>query len=260
MENIYDDNELEEMFKFVKENAEDLSYYKNHKNKKFELSKIESLKFKKNKEYNFKWIINCYEELTETYALVATDKIIEFINSTFQSGTKKINRFTLDLLVKLFGKNILEEINGNYKVENLKKVIFINLAGEEKFRNTAYLIAKNKISGIATNSRLEYKPSWMNSFNSKEFALSIINHPILGTDKNSKARIERDYPEQYEAYMDASQKKWKQCLEEERHRTFLEWLNGEKRACIPVKVCEKDTHHLTYEEALVGEKRDCVPN
>ena len=76
MENIYDNNELEKMFQFVKKNAQDLSYYKNHKNKKFELSKIDSLKLKKNKEYNFKWIINCYEELIETYAVVATEKIV----------------------------------------------------------------------------------------------------------------------------------------------------------------------------------------
>jgi len=60
--------------------------------------------------------------------------------------------------------------------------------------------------------------------------------------------------------MDASQKKWNNCLEEERHRTYLELLKGETRNCIPIKTCEKDQHHRTYEEALSGEKRDCVPN
>jgi hypothetical protein len=260
MENIYNDSELEDMFKFVKKNAADLSYYKNHKNKNFELSKIDSLKFKKNKEYNFKWIINSYEELIETYAVVATEKIVEFFKSTFQNVSTKVNRFTLEFLVKLFGKNILEEINGNYDINNIKRIIFINLAGEEKFRNTAYLIAKDHIANIASNSRLQYKSSWLNSLNSKAFALSIINHPILGTDKNYKARIERDYPEQYEAYMDASQKKWENCLDGERHRTYSELLRGESRACIPVKICEKDTHHRSYEEILSGEKRDCVPN
>ena len=260
MENIYDNNELEKMFRFVKKNAEDLSYYKNHKNKNFELSKIDSLKLKKNKEYNFIWIINSYEELIERYAVIATEKIVDFFTSTFQIVSTRVNRFTLDFLVKLFGKNILEEINGDYEIENVKRIIFINLVGEEKFRNTAYLIAKDLIANIATNSRLQYKPSWMNSLDSKAFALSIINHPILGTDKNYKARIERDYPEQYEVYMDASQKKWNNCLDEERHRTYSELLLGESRACIPIQICEKSTHHRTYEEILSGEKRHCVPN
>ena len=49
MENIYDNNQLEEMFEYIKKNAKDLSYYKNHNNKNFEISKIDSLKFKKTK-------------------------------------------------------------------------------------------------------------------------------------------------------------------------------------------------------------------
>lgn len=259
---IYDDSEIENMFEFVKKNAEDLPYYKNHKNKKFELSKIDSFKFKKGKpnQYNVAWIVNQYEQLVEIYAIVATEKIMEFINQTFQLVSNKANRFTLDFLVNLFGKNILEEMNGDYSIENIKRIIFINLAGEEKFRNTAYLIAKDHKINLALNSRLIYKPSWMNSLESKSFSLSIINHPLLGTDKKSKSRLERDYPEQYEAYMDASKKKWEQCLEEERHRTYWELLKGENRSCIPIKTCEPNEHHRTYQEILDGEKRDCVPN
>lgn len=122
-------------------------------------------------------------------------------------------------------------------MDYIKVVIYEALATEKKFENTALLIAKDEIKNIGTNPDIKHKSSWTNSLSSKEFALSIINHPFLGVDKNSKARIERDYPEQYEAYIKTSKKEWNNCLKSERQRYYNELFS--KRSCVPIIECKK---------------------
>ena len=242
---LYEQEDYDRWFTIIEENIYDLPYYKIYKSK-FTPEKLQGLKKDK------RWIFKTYEDLTYLYGENATDIIINYVNKHFQDGSTQIMRGTLDFIVSLFGKNIIENfVDKDLSIQHLKEILTEQLVSE-RYEDVARLISKEPKLNLADNSRIKYKPQMFNSLESKKFNLALLSfsdplgYSILNRDYEKEAykQASPQLKRELKSYEENMKKNWNICLPNERSSNFLEWISG-KGDCITLPYIRKD---ITYSE------------
>jgi hypothetical protein len=242
---LYEDEDYQRWFTFIEKNIYDLPYYKIYKSK-FTPQKLQKLKTDK------EWIYKTYEELSFLYAEKATNIVIDYVNKTFQRGSLNIVRETLDFIVSLFGKNIIEEfVDRDFSIIHLKEILMAQF-NSERYEDVAYLICNQPGLNLAENSRVKYKWQFSNSLESKKVNLRLLKFfdpmgfgplkrlEIKETLKGASEKTRREI----KAYEDNMSKNWDICLPNERVTTKKEWFKTGKN-CITLPYIRKD---ITYDD------------
>jgi hypothetical protein len=142
-----------EVAEFVKENIQDFPDYEKR------LSFFSELKDTEEKK---EWISNEYLNLHNYYTNCAADIIIKYLKKTYQKGTDKLQKETLQFMITLFGKDITQHLKYvDTTLSGLRDIIIHKYfkGGEQDWKNKAYLICKDKKSNMRSsiNSKLFYK-------------------------------------------------------------------------------------------------------
>lgn len=139
-----------EVAKFVMENIQDFPDYEKR------LSIFSGLKDTEEKK---EWISNQYLDLQNYYTNCAADIIIKYLKKTYQNGTDKLQKESLQFMITLFGKSITQHLKyADNTLSELRDIIihkYFN-GDEEDWKNKAYLICKDKQSNTSSsnNSKL----------------------------------------------------------------------------------------------------------
>ena len=167
---LYDESEIPKLIEFVVNNLNDLPKYRHHTRQR--IIRAFYIDYDTSMELNYDVIVSRYTKLRAFYSVKAANKIIEYVNAHYQHGSKNIIRPTLNLIISIFEPNIIEDFERDFSIDNVRHVLEIYLFFP-KYRNTAFLICKDPALNLETNSRIGYKPGWlqsgMNSLSSKKF-------------------------------------------------------------------------------------------
>lgn len=168
---LYDESEMPKLMGFVMKNLNDLPKYRHHTRDMIIRACFIGYGTR-DMELNYDVIVSRYTKLRAFYSVKAANKIIEYVNANYQHGSKNIIRPTLNLIISLFEPNIIEEFERDFTIDKLRKILEIYLFSP-KYRTTAYHICKDPSINLETNSRIQYKPSWVqsgvNALSSKKF-------------------------------------------------------------------------------------------
>ena len=84
-------------------------------------------------------------KLHDDCAPYAADIIIKYLNKTYQNGTDKLQKQSLQFIVSLFGKNIIQYLDNRKNTLSTLRDIMINkyFNADQYWKNKAYLICKD---------------------------------------------------------------------------------------------------------------------
>jgi len=167
---LYKESEMPKLIDFVVNNLNDLPKYRYHTRQR--IIRACYIDYDNSMALNYDVIVSRYTKLREFYSVKAARKIIDYVNTHYQHGSKNIIRPTLNLIISMFEPNIIEEFERDFSIDKLRDILEIYLFSP-KYRNTAFLICKDPALNLETNSRIRYKPGWiqsgMNALSSKKF-------------------------------------------------------------------------------------------
>jgi len=185
---FYEESDFPNLMRFVEENLRDIPQYS--KNTQEDIKKLCYVDEERT-VMNYESIYKLFIYLRIYYAAIATQKIISYVGSRYQHGSKNIIRPTLNVLISLFGSNIVEEFERDFTMDKLREILQEQLY-DRKFLKTAYIISKDPKINIGLNSRIKYNPGVLqlmsNTLESKKTIFSFLSpfsysqHPLTPID------------------------------------------------------------------------------
>ena len=84
-------------------------------------------------------------KLHDDCAAYASDIIIKYLDKTYQNGTDKLQKQSLQFIVSLFGKDIIQYLDNRKNTLSTLRDIMINkyFNADQHWRKKAYLICKD---------------------------------------------------------------------------------------------------------------------
>lgn len=185
---FYKESDFPNLMRFVEENLRDIPEYS--KKTREQITKLCYVDEERT-VINYESIYNLFIDLRIYYATIATQKIISYVGSRYQHGSRNIIRPTLNVLISLFGSNIVEYFERDFTMDKLREILQEQLY-DRKFLKTAYIISKDPKINIGLNSRIKYNPGVLqamsNSLESKKTIFSLLSpfsysqHPLTPVD------------------------------------------------------------------------------
>jgi len=185
---FYKESDFPNLMRFVEENLRDIPEYSKKTGEQitalFYLDEERTV-------IDYESIYKLFIDLRIYYGDIATQKIISYVGSRYQHGSKNIIRPTLNVLISLFGSNIVEYFERDFTMDKLREILQEQLY-DRKFLKTAYIISKDPKINIGLNSRIKYNPGVLqlmsNTLESKKTILSFLSpfsyseHPLTPID------------------------------------------------------------------------------